>query len=206
MAGHSVRGEFIILKKTKYSEADLILQGISAEGQRFSFLAKGALRSKKRFSGGVLEPTHLVDFQYLVSSKSTGLHILEDARLIEGFSKIREDYDRLSLALFALDCVYRVSQEGDEQSPVLYQLLGHLLRALNEEGPSQILKIQFLTKFLYQQGVLKPEVWMQPYLKTSLHQAPNLLISNVEDSSPIKDIHEKGLEVLAKRYITTAEL
>ncbi len=48
----------IILRTIKYSEADLIVHGLNTEGARINFMAKSALKSRKRFGGGVLEPTH----------------------------------------------------------------------------------------------------------------------------------------------------
>ena len=62
------QNRFIILKKMKYGESDLILHAISMQGEKLSFIARGALKSKKRFGGGVLEPTHFVSFTYKQSS------------------------------------------------------------------------------------------------------------------------------------------
>ena len=196
MASH--QGSFFILKKTKYSESDLIVQALSNSGEKVSFWARGALKSKKRFAGGLLEPTHLVELHYQDSKKVGGLRLLTEAQMIESFDHLRTDYDRLTLALFAVDCVGRVSLEGDQGSAVVFQLLGHLFQAINEGADLQILKTQFITKFLFQQGVLTPEGWMTPYLKTSIHESANLTALKVENLESMR-----SLEKAAFNYIRT---
>lgn len=193
-------GSFFVLKKTKYSESDLIIQALSHQGERVSFLARGALNSKKRFGGGVLEPTHLVECLYQNSKQENGLKVLKEAKILEAFEFLRKDYDLLELALFALDCVYRVSLEGDQQSQVVFQLLGHFFHCLGQTCDIQILKTQFIIKLLYQQGVLTPEPWMIPYLKTSLHDSVRLVDLKEKDLSSLKN-----LERSIHSYIHTAD-
>lgn len=82
-------GVFFILKKSKFSESDLILQALSEEGEKVGFFVKGALRSKKRFGGGV-EPTHLIEVVYQKARQEGGLNLLKEARLIEAFEGLRK--------------------------------------------------------------------------------------------------------------------
>ncbi len=168
--GLESEGHFLILKKIKYSEADLIIHALSQSGEKMSFMARGALRSKRRFGGGVLEPTHHVKLTYLLSNK-TDLHTIKEAQLLQGFDLIRNDYDKLDFALTALNCVSQVSLEGDSGSSTMYNLLGHLLKRLepiSNPASLSLLKIQFYLKFLLQQGVLEIEDWMKPFLKMNL--------------------------------------
>lgn len=44
-------GIFFILKKSKFSESDLILQALSDDGEKVAFFVKGALRSKRDSEG-----------------------------------------------------------------------------------------------------------------------------------------------------------
>lgn len=166
-------GYFIILKKVKYSEADLIITALSNKGEKKSFLARSALKSKKRFGGGVLEPTHYVKLTFTNKEEKNQLNTLEEAQLINDFYNLRKDYDILEFALHAVDCILRVSQEGVQDSEALYNLLGHSLKNLNKENLIKtsdllILKLQFYLKFLSEQGVLSLESWMLPYLQQSL--------------------------------------
>ncbi len=163
-------GHFLILKKVKYSEADLIIHALSQSGEKMSFIARGALRSKRRFGGGVLEPTHHVKLTYNVSNR-TEMHTIKEAQLLQGFELIRNDYDKLDFALTALNCVSQVSMAGDSNSSTMYNLLGHLLKrleAVTDPSELHLLKVQFYLKFLLQQGVLEVEDWMKPFLKLAV--------------------------------------
>ena len=75
-------GTFILLKKVRFAESDLILTGISSEGEKKSFLARSALKSRKRFGGGVLEPTHFVEIGYSEKPGENRLGTLDEASLI----------------------------------------------------------------------------------------------------------------------------
>lgn len=183
--------KFLILKKTKFSESDLIIHALSTIGTKKSFLAKGALKSKKRFGGGVLEPTHFVEFTYKESKSESGLNYLNEANIIEDFKNIRTDFDRIEFALQIMNCTYHVSQEGDSDSHFLFNLVGHALRFLNTSKSEQLLtfKLHFYLKFLYQQGVISMEPWMAVYLKT-----------NLSDSATIQD------QVSVETYLDSVEL
>lgn len=196
----SFQGSFFILKKTKYSESDLIIQALSVTGEKVSFLARGGVKSKKRFGGGVLEPTHLVELHFQSPKKEGGLKILTEAKMIDAFEHLRKDYDRLDLALFALDCVGRVSLEGDQDSAVVFQLLGHLFQAMDQGADLLVLRTQFIVKFLFQQGVLTPEPWMIPFLKTSIHESNKLIESK---ASHLEEM--RALEKAAFNYIRSAD-
>lgn len=169
------KDKFIILKKMKYGEADLILHALSVHGEKLSFMARGALKSKKRFGGGVLEPTHFVTFTYKESGEEGKLNVLQEATLINDFAGIRQDYDKLEFALHVLECVSKVSQEGDKNSEFLFNLLGHTLKATETAKDVLILKMHFYLKFLLQQGVVNAEPWMAPFLKTTIADTNNLL-------------------------------
>lgn len=194
---------FIILKKIKYGEADLIIQALATDGSRVSFMARSALKSKKRFGGGVLEPMHFVTFSYKEKSDSAQMKTLNEATLIEDFKEIRGDYDKLELALFVLNCVGHVSQEGDSNSEFLFNLTGHTLRAIGPSKNLRVLRLHFCLKFLYQQGVTSIDPWMHPFLKENL--------SNSEAMAQDPEIHKvtetylDSIESLVMQYIKTAD-
>lgn len=202
--GVESEGHFLVLKKVKYSEADLIIQALSQAGEKMSFIARGALRSKRRFGGGVLEPTHHVKLTY-ASSHQSPMHTIKEAQLLQGFELIRNDYDKLDFALTSLNCVSQVSMEGDSNSPTLYNLLGHLLKRLESvSNASQLnlLKVQFYLKFLLQQGVLEREDWMTPFLKQGLQEADSLL--NLDSQGKLAAARILPLEKSVLQYIKNA--
>lgn len=198
-----VKERFIILRKMKYSEADLILHALSPRGEKLSFLARGALKSKKRFGGGVLDPLHFVQFTYRQASGAGKMNTLNEATLLNDFKKIRQDYDHLELALHVLDCVSRVSQEGDRSSEALFNLLGNTLKAVESCQDVSLLKMHFYLKFLMQQGVLNPEPWMGILLKTNIVDSKSL----AEDQTLKKEIglQLSMMESVTRQYLQTAE-
>lgn len=193
-----LQGSFIILKKIKYGEADLILHALSSEGEKMSFLARGALKSKKRFAGGILEPLHHVKLTW-ANSQRAEIHTIKEAQLLQGFDALRDDYDKLTFALQALDFVARVSMEGDSGSSSMYNLMGHLLKQLEGSQNIAILKTQFFLKFLHQQGVLEVEDWMAQYLKRPISE------SHLIEEAPSKsDTYSKLMEKAVLNYVKTA--
>lgn len=194
---------FIILKKIKYSESDLILQALSSQGAKYSFIAKGALKSKKRFGGGILEPSHYVNLTFKDHADKGKLHVLHEAILIDDFKSIRSDYDKLNLALFAINCATCVSQEGDMHSEFLFNLLGHTLRTIGLATNRAALKLHFCLKFLYQQGVISLEEWMIPFLKFNIIEHEK--INQLDDISFLVESYLDSIESLVLQYIKTAD-
>ncbi|WP_413560144.1 DNA repair protein RecO [Bdellovibrio sp. HCB209] len=193
------KDKFIILRKVKYGESDLIIHAISPQGEKLSFIARGALKSKKRFGGGILEPTHFVNFIYKQSSEEGRMHVLQEATLINDFPGIRQDYDHLEFALHVLDCVGKVSQEGDKHSDFLFNLLGHTLKSIEAAQDVLVLKMHFYLRFMLQQGVIQPEPWMGPFLKTNLADT-NTLIPHRQ----IVDEELNNVENMVRHYIAHA--
>lgn len=190
--------KLIILKKTKYSEADLVLQALLPTGARISILARGALKSKKRFGGGILEPTHHLQAQIKKPKQESGMYTLEEAQLIHGFDSIRTSYEKIEFALSLLEIISRISQEGDTHSESLYNLLGHTLTVLGQTTDLNNLKLHFGLKLLYNQGVLDQEPWMGPYLSLALAHHSEL-------KTKPQDFHYVWLEAQIQRYLETAE-
>jgi DNA repair protein RecO (recombination protein O) len=194
---------FIILKKIKFGESDLIVHALGVDGARSSFIAKSALKSKKRFGGGILEPMHFVTFTYREKPESGQMKTLNEAVLIEDFKEIRSDYDKLELALFVLNCVAHVSLEGDQNSEFLFNLTGHTLKAISKSTQLRLLKLHFCLKFLYQQGVVSIEPWMHIFLKTNMNESDNLNSDERAVESLLE--YEDSIENLVLQYIKTAD-
>ncbi len=173
------KARVIILKSIKHGESDLLLQTLDSNGNRLHFLAKGALKSKKRFGGGMLEPTHYLDVLYKeTKSASEGepLYILLEAKMIRDFHGLRADYDRLSMALSFLTLVNRLTRSGSVGAKEVFDLLGHALSACEKCDSPQELKLQFQAKLLYSQGVLEHIDELAPLVSTSLKDCGQLKI------------------------------
>lgn len=162
------RERIIVLKNQVFSESDLIVRGLNVKGCQMSFIAKGALKSRKRFSGGVLDPTAYIELEYHPSKKS--LHRLQQAWFLKDFSDLRKDYSRLSLALYFLQVIAQISQEGGEDSEELFHLLGNALTEAQNSAYLDSLKLFFQVKILFLQGVLPKEFSIAEVLEKPLNQ------------------------------------
>ena len=162
-----VRDQIIVLKNQAFSESDLIVRGLNQKGCQLSFIAKGALKSKKRFSGGLLEPTSYIELEYRPSKSS--LHKLQQAWCLEDFSNLRKDYNRLNLAFYFLKVISKISQEGTPDSEELFHLLGNALKETQDSSTLDSLKLFFQIKILFLQGVLPKEFALPEVLESTLN-------------------------------------
>ena len=150
------KDRIIVLYNIRHLESHLILKGINKEGVLLSFIAKFALKSKKRFAGGVLEPGGFIEVEYRPSTKD--LHQIISAHILNKFEKIRSDYDRLALGLYVLKMTGQVGLSGGEGDPELFNLVGNTLSALETTNNLSALKLFFEMRFLLIQGVLPIEL------------------------------------------------
>jgi DNA repair protein RecO (recombination protein O) len=191
---------FLILRKIKYGESDLIIHALSPLGEKISFMARGALRSKKRFGGGVLEPGHHVLLTYKEAPLPGKMSSLQEASLLADFKHTRRSYDHLEFALFVLECAGKVGQEGDDSSSFLYNLVGHTLKAIETCVNLNLVKVQFYLKFLMQQGVMTLEPWMKPFLTAKISEVDSLL-----DYQDLAEQKEPLIKNDVRHYLENAE-
>ena len=149
-----MKDKIIILQNIRHLESHLIIKGLNRHGSIQSFFAGFALKSKKRFPSGVLEPGGYVEVEYRSSKKEGGWNKLIQAHALNKFLKIRTDYERLNLALHCLKIINKASAEGMEAEPELFNLLGNTLTALESTSRLDYLKLFFEMRFLFLQGVL----------------------------------------------------
>lgn len=194
------KARFILLRKIRYAEADLIVHALSAKGGKYSFIARSALKSKKRFGGGVLEPGNYVEFSFQVKSEGS-MFVLTEAKIIEDFQGIKKSFEQVEFMLKVLELTGKIAQEGDENSEFLFNLVGHCLRAIEKASVESlpIVKLAFYLKLMYQQGVLEFEPWMRPLLKSELKS-----ILDIQDSVVTELVHLEAIEQMAEHYAENA--
>ncbi|MCC6137870.1 MAG: DNA repair protein RecO [Bdellovibrionaceae bacterium] len=150
-------GRFIILKNTVFKDNDLVVYAHNSQGDKKHFLARGALKIKKRFGGGVLESMNHAELQFEDRKEKTEFVPLQDARLLDGFDGIRKDYDRLSTGLVMVRDVFQISVEGSEDNFATYNLLGNALKKLETAADHALLLLHFRVKLLFYAGYLPNE-------------------------------------------------
>lgn len=166
-----LRDRVIVLKAIKYGEADLILTTINRRGSRINFIAKSALKSRKRFGGGVLEPSHYIEVAFKPkSAHKEGPYLLLEAQLLQDFQKLRNDYQKLQTALYLLKLVQMIIKEEDESSEEVFNLLGNGLRLLETETHTSDFRTHFEIKLLGTQGVVDFTDDLSPLLRAPLSE------------------------------------
>lgn len=185
--------KIIILKAFKHSESNLIIYGLNTRGLKLKLIAPSALVSKKRFGGGVLQPTHYVQVTYKASRLDDGLSTLTEASLIEGFEKIRENYERLQVAFYFITLIDKVALEGESHSHTLFDLLGHGLKLLETTSSLELFKLHFELRFLHLQGVLENTPHIKDFIKTPMARHTQLPPINKETLSEAMIISRHNL-------------
>jgi DNA repair protein RecO (recombination protein O) len=150
-------GRFVILKTTVFKENDLMVYALNSSGDKKHFLARGALKSKKRFGGGLLEAMNHVELQFDERREKTEFVPLQEARLLDGFEGIRKDYDRLTTGLILVRDIFQIAVEGSEDNFAIYNLLGNSLKKLETVVDKQVLLLHFRIKLLFYSGYLPNE-------------------------------------------------
>lgn len=183
----------IILRAVKQGESNLIIHCLTKSGSRLNLMAKGALKSRRRFGGGVLEPLNYVELSYKPSKKGGDedpLHWLEEARILRDFNQLRSDYDRLELGFYLLQVVSRISRENSLDNNEVFDLLGNSLKALESTTEPGLLKLLFEVKLLNQQGVLSQEVLAYPLLGYSIQNHHEIEVGETDMMIMKREVHQ----------------
>lgn len=190
----SLVDKVIFLKSTKYGDSDLILQALNRSGGKINFIAKSALKSRKRFGGGVLEPLNYVEVTFKPNSDPDKLHILNEAKLINDFPNLRKDYDRLELGLHFVKILDKVSMNEDIHSPENFNLLGNSLKQAEVSERLALLRCMFEVKLLQAQGVLDDSNFFQSLLSVPISLSDSIVISEKEVSLLHKEVHQRLID------------
>ena len=161
-------GKFINLRANAFNDSDLMIDTLGKKGERFSLTAKNALKSQRRFGGGVLEPLNFVEFFY--TRARSGYLYLQEARLIDGFCGLRQDYHKLEVGFHFLKLITGGCREGLSDNSSLFDLLGNGLKALEFSQSSEILKLHFEVKYLYYLGFLSLDSDTREFVARPLNQ------------------------------------
>lgn len=177
MSKSDLTARFFVLRAIQHGESSLIVHLLDRSGSKQVMYARAALVSKKRFGGGVFEPTHYIEARYRPARNGEGMGHLLEARVVNSFSKLRSDYDRLSLALYFVKVIGQTAHEEMHDSEQVFDLLGFSLQELEKtENPTK-LKVHFLAQYLSSQGVLPSAESFQELTTVSLRDHRSLDLS-----------------------------
>jgi DNA repair protein RecO (recombination protein O) len=110
----------IIMRIREFGESDLMVTFFTPERGRLKGVAKGARRSKRRFSN-CLDLFCLTSLEYELKRKGD-LYFLHSCKLIDGFQGVRSDFSALALACYMIELTETLFPLG-VVDPNMFELL-----------------------------------------------------------------------------------
>jgi len=130
----------IVLRHRPFGESDKIVSFFTEEFGKLTGIAKGAMRSRRRFVNS-LEPFALVNLRFQERSHS-GLAFILAADLVTSFHRLQASLERISYASYLVEITDGLVGEREENRAI-YQHLKQGLTFLEENQTS----LRFLTAF-----------------------------------------------------------
>lgn len=159
----------ILLRKTKLTETSLIITWYSELHGKVKTVAKGARSQKSRFAG-MLDLFHRCEIQYR-RSRTSELHSLRDAMLVEPYGEIRFDYPRLALAAYFVEAL-DLATPPEQAAPELFDLLQRALGFLQKKPASRKALLHFEAELAGLLGIEQPGVSAARSLAEICHASP----------------------------------
>lgn len=144
--------EGIVLTETNYSESSKILNVLTKEYGLIGIISKGSRNLKSKLRG---VSRKLVYGTFHIYYKEKGLSTLISVDLINSFSKILADLEKISYASFILELTNQVIKENDDSE--IYELLKAALIKIEEDFDPLVITNILELKYLNYLGV-SPEV------------------------------------------------
>lgn len=138
------RERAIILRRTPYGEADLIVTFFGRDAGRVSGIAKHARKSVRRF-GGALEPGSFVDLAY--KERRGQLVWIDEAKVLRGVTGAMKSLDRLNAMARTLELAIAFLQEH-QTSPEKFDLLELRLSEISSGAVSPADELAFQIEWL----------------------------------------------------------
>ena len=123
-----IQSSALILRVRPHGERDLLVDLFTEQVGRTTVLARGALKTRKRYMG-VLEPGSLVKVDYV---PKPGLPTLGPCDVLTSVWQARQNLDALAILYYVLEII-RLATPLEEQDLVLFSAACHLLELLESE-------------------------------------------------------------------------
>ena len=140
------RDSAIVLGSYKFGEADRVVVLLSESHGKIRVVAKGVRKTKSSI-GARLEPMSFVDISL---RRGRELDTVDQVKLLDTFSQLRTDFDRLRQGLAMVEAVNKITPDR-EPVPELFALLSRALTALNKRQ-SPLLLAAFFWRLISVEG------------------------------------------------------
>lgn len=134
----NIQTEAIVIRSTKYSESDLILNLFTRKLGKIGVYAKNARRIKSH----LLSSTQIFSYSNMTISTFDGRYKLLNAELIDNNFLLSASFEKMNLAYYFIQFVDRVTMEG-QTNIRLFELLKNSLANLKEYSNILLQKIIF---------------------------------------------------------------
>jgi len=140
------KAEGIVIRRANLGEADRLVTLFCRDQGKLAAVARGARKPKSRFAGR-LEPFSHV--RVLLAVGRT-LDVVAQVEVVDTFTPLREDLDRLGFAAFAVELVDRATADR-EPSPGIFQALRAALELMERADP-ELVALWFTLRLLEDTG------------------------------------------------------
>jgi DNA repair protein RecO (recombination protein O) len=151
------------LRTRPFGESDLIAVFLTADHGKLSGIARGARRSKRRFSGPALEPFHEVELRYARRPHSE-LAFLHECRVVRSHHGIATSIEAFAWASYLCELTEAVAQPGDP-SPELFSTFRATMQALTDTDAPEPIAHHFIL------GLLEIAGWRPDFARCGICNA-----------------------------------
>ncbi|MDO5708401.1 MAG: DNA repair protein RecO [Andreesenia angusta] len=117
----------LVLRTVNYGEGNKILDVFTSEKGKLTVIARN-IREFKKSKGKIAEPFCRLNMNLYRGKK---FYYLNQSNIIESYSGIREDIDRMYIAAYISEMTYSAI-ESEEENRILYELINKTFKLLSE--------------------------------------------------------------------------
>lgn len=145
-----IKTKAVVIKKLDYGDTSKIATFFTEDHGKITAIVKGA-RSPKSKMGAVVDVLNTVQIVYY-KKENRDIQLISQAELINHYSKIKEDLDKLRYASASAELLLNLTLE-DEAHPKLFKGTERILDLINDSSdPPAIYFIKFILFFLKEIG------------------------------------------------------
>jgi DNA repair protein RecO (recombination protein O) len=130
-----LRATGFVLRNRPLGETDRLVTCFTLEHGKITGVAKGAGKLRSRF-GGSLQPLSLIRLM-LFGRETRSLYRIDHTDILTSFQAIRDDWEKVRPALYAVDLVDALLADADPQ-PRVFALLERLLTSVSAGDAARI--------------------------------------------------------------------
>ncbi len=124
--------EAIIIKRTKFAEADRLITVFTPELGKVRAIAKGAMRPRSKLGGNV----ELFTYSLLQIARGRNLDIITQAQAIENFLPLRDSLELMSYGFYVCEMIDAFTEENVDDRE-LFDLALETLRQVSATGEGE---------------------------------------------------------------------